>query len=118
MATSGGGPGVVYEIRGRRPVRRSAVGLKEHTRWVTSVAFNADGARLASGSLDSTVKLWDVKTGQLKATFLGHKRDVTSVAFNTDGTMLASGGGSGDGTVRLWDVKTGKNQATLQGHTY
>ncbi len=34
--------------------------LVGHTDWVNSVAFSADGRRLVSGSLDSSVRLWDV----------------------------------------------------------
>ena len=59
------------------------------------------------------MRLWDVKTGQHKATLQGHTGVVTSVAFSPDGLTLASG--SWDKTVRLWDVKTGQPKATLQG---
>src|SRR5262249_45752491 len=38
--------------------------LKGHSDLVTSLAFSADGTRLASGSDDKTVKLWDAQTGQ------------------------------------------------------
>ena len=70
---------------------------------------------LASGSDDSTVRLWDAKTGQHKATLTGHTGTVRSVAFSPDGDTLASG--SIDNTVRLWDAKTGLHKATLTGHT-
>ena len=39
---------------------------------IWSVAFTSDGKTLASGSDDKTVKLWDVATGQERATLKGH----------------------------------------------
>jgi WD40 repeat protein len=38
--------------------------VKGHSSWVTGVAFSSDNRRLASGSWDETVKVWDVPTGQ------------------------------------------------------
>ena len=74
------------------------------TRWVNSVAFSPDGTTLASGAgrPDNTVRLWDVATGQHKATLTGHTNSILSVAFSPDGTTLASGGG--DGTALLWNL--------------
>ena len=48
------------------------------------------------------VRLWDVGTGQLKATLEGHTSYIFSVVFSPDGTTLASG--SYDGTIWLWDM--------------
>ena len=68
-----------------------------------------------SGSQDHTVKVWDVGTGQERATLKGHADPVTSVALSGDGKTLASG--SVDRTVKVWDVGTGQERATLKGHT-
>jgi hypothetical protein len=74
-----------------------------HTSLVTSVAFSADGQRLASASWDQTVKVWDAVTGQDTLTLKGHTSLVTSVAFSADGKRLASG--SDDQTVKVWDAR-------------
>ena len=81
---------------------------------VRSVSFSSDGATLASGARDGTVKLWDVATRELVATLEGHTSGVNSVSFSLDGAILASG--AWDGTVKLWDVATGEIIATLEGH--
>ena len=88
--------------------------LQGHADRVRSVAYAPDGQTLASGSLDQTVRLWDVAAGQEIATLQGHTDRVTSVAFSPDGQTLASG--SLDRTVRLWDVATRQELAILQGH--
>src|SRR3984885_12340385 len=80
--------------------------LAGHTDWVYSVAFSPDGARIASGSGDRTIQLWDAKTGaEIGELLRGHNNWVNSVAFSPDGARIASG--SSDKTIQLWDAKTG-----------
>ncbi len=91
--------------------------LRSHRGGVKSVAFSPDGQWLASGSLDNSIILWDVKTGTPIGTpWQGHSSGVMSVAFSPDGLRLASG--SGDNSIILWDVKTGMPIGTpWQGHS-
>ncbi|KAF6525555.1 hypothetical protein HZS61_011350 [Fusarium oxysporum f. sp. conglutinans] len=88
--------------------------LEGHHSSVTSVAFSADGQRVASGSSDETVKIWDAVTGACVQTLEGHDDSVTSVAFSADGQRVASG--SSDETVKIWDAATGACVQTLEGH--
>ncbi|MGH9775002.1 MAG: toll/interleukin-1 receptor domain-containing protein [Candidatus Acidiferrales bacterium] len=88
--------------------------LSGHTASVRAVSFSPDARWLASGSVDQTIKLWDVATGQEVRTLSGHTGSVWSVAFSPDGRWLASG--STDQTVKLWDVTTGQELRTLSGH--
>jgi WD40 repeat protein len=89
--------------------------ILRHNDAVQSVAFSPDGKRLATGSWDRTVKLWDAATGQELLTLKGDLGWVNSVAFSTDGKRLATG--SSDGTVRLWDASTGQKLLTIIGHS-
>ncbi|KIK37359.1 hypothetical protein CY34DRAFT_810405, partial [Suillus luteus UH-Slu-Lm8-n1] len=91
--------------------------INGHTDGVRSVAFSPDGARIATGSDDGTVRLWDAATGQpVGEPLLGHTSSVTSVSFSPDGTRIVSG--SLDETVRLWDVATRQPIGEpLLGHT-
>ena len=85
-------------------------GLPGHTDIVTGVAVSPNGMRIASGSFDHTVRLWNwnAKWGSLlddvHYTLKGHTDVVFSVAFSPDGYTLASA--SADNTIRLWDVRT------------
>ena len=86
-----------------------------HTGAVHSVAFSPDGRLALSGSLDNSLKLWEVATGRELRSFNGHTNYVNSVAFSPDGRFALSG--SEDTTLKLWDVATGKELRTFNGHT-
>ena len=58
--------------------------------------------KLASGSYDRTVRLWNPQSGQLMNTFVGHDKAVWSVAFNPQDHTLASG--SADETIKIWQL--------------
>src|SRR5262245_8313683 len=88
--------------------------LKAHGDSVFSVAFSTDVRTMAGGSHDSTVKLWDAKSGVELATLKGHGDSVILVAFSPDGRTLASV--SSDSTVKLWDARSGAELVTLKGH--
>ena len=91
-----------------------AVTHEGHTGDVTAVVFSPDGATLASGDTDNTIRLWDVGARQHRTALTGHTGTVTALTFSKDGTILVSG--SRDNTIRLWNTATGKHLDTLEGH--
>ena len=70
-----------------------------------AVGFSPDSKLAASGSVDTTVRLWDVTEGAARQTLEGHSALVYTVAFSPDSKLVASG--SADKTIRLWDATTG-----------
>jgi WD40 repeat protein len=89
--------------------------LKGHSDIIKSVAVHPNGEIIASGSLDQTIKLWHLATGELLHTITGHSGGVTCVAFSSNGQILASSSANPDGTIKLWDTETWKLKGTLKG---
>ncbi|KIM19685.1 hypothetical protein M408DRAFT_83185, partial [Serendipita vermifera MAFF 305830] len=91
--------------------------LSGHTSWVNSVSFSPGGTRIASGSSDRTIRVWDAETGEnVIGPLEGHSDSVNSVSFSPDGTRIVSG--SSDNTIRIWDVERGVTViGPLEGHT-
>lgn len=82
-----------------------------HTKGVTSVAFSANGSSIVSGSEDTTLRVWDVPSGQCLHVLSGHTDIVTSVRFASAGRRVVST--SWDETVRLWDAVAGVETKTI-----
>jgi len=92
------------------------LGLTGHWAYVRSISWAPDGKRLASGSNDKTVRIWEVATGTELSQLTGHSDPVRSVSWAPDGIRLASG--SNDGTVRIWEAATGKELSRLRQHKH
>ena len=98
------------KMRGHRPIwNRSKIPV-----GIRSLTFAPDGNTFASGSEDTTIRIWNTKRGSKRATLKGHTGWVTALAFSTDGDTLASG--DTDGTVRIWNVKKKRELFELKGH--
>jgi WD40 repeat protein len=84
-------------------------------RGVWAVAVSADGRRAVSGGAGGVVRVWDLASGALLHTLVGHDGFVAAVAVSADGSRAVSGGG--DGTVRVWNLDLGELMYTLAGNT-
>jgi WD40 repeat protein len=76
---------------------------------VTGIAFGPEGGVLATSSEDSFVRLWKVRTGQLRKTLVRHGGKVFAVAFSRDGRWLVTGGLRKAGVWQIGD-------SDLEGH--
>ncbi|KAF4337194.1 vegetative incompatibility het-e-1 [Fusarium beomiforme] len=83
--------------------------------WVKSVVFSHDSKKVASGSHDETIRIWDAETGECERELKGHSNLVSSVVFSHDSKKVASG--SNDKTIRIWDTETGACERVLEGHS-
>lgn len=81
-----------------------------HKDGITCLQFNRK--YLMSGSYDTTIKIWNVETGECIKTLAGHSKGVRALAF--DSQKLITGGL--DSTVKVWNYHSGKCIATYRGH--
>jgi hypothetical protein len=87
-----------------------------HNGAVTSVACNPTTARFAaSGSIDGSIKIWDVVEGKETMLIVGHSGAVWCVSYSPDARVVASA--SSDRMVKVWSASTGENVVTIRGHT-
>jgi WD40 repeat protein len=89
--------------------------LRGHDNDVRSVAFSPYGSQIASGSLDETVRIWDVQTGNAFGKPIRGHTAVWSVAWSPASPRMAS---SSERTVVVWDANTRERVALLEGHKH
>lgn len=70
-----------------------------------------DGVHVVSGSLDTSIRVWDAETGALKHTLMGHQSLTSGMELKNN--ILVSG--NADSTVKVWDILTGQCLQTLSG---
>ena len=87
--------------------------LSGHAGAIPDIAYSPDGSKLATGSGDGTVIIWDTSTGAKVLTLTGHSSQIQAVSFSPDGQLLATG--SEDNTAKIWDVATGQEVLSLPG---
>ena len=86
-----------------------------HSASINTVAWSPDGKRIASGSDDHTVQVWDAANGGHVFTYRGHTDHVVTAAWSPDGKRIASG--SNDGTAQVWDAADGGHVFIYRGHS-
>ncbi|KAI1468533.1 WD40 repeat-like protein [Daldinia caldariorum] len=108
FASSGGDRAVfLWDVATAQTLRRFGGGQQSHTARINCVAFaGEDDSLLVSGGLDTTVRVWDVKSNSLKPVqVLAEARDSVSAVAVRGPEIVA---GSVDGRVRTYDVRMGR----------
>lgn len=70
-----------------------------------------DGIHVVSGSLDTSIRVWDAETGSCKHALMGHQSLTSGMELRSN--ILVSG--NADSTVKVWDIITGQCLQTLSG---
>jgi WD40 repeat protein/tRNA A-37 threonylcarbamoyl transferase component Bud32 len=96
--------------------------MRGHENQIYHLAFSPDGTKIVSGSMDRTVRVWDLSRGPGDGrdvrplhVLKGHTGWIEQVSFSPDGKRIVSC--AYDSTLRYWNAETGELLAVLQGHT-
>lgn len=79
---------------------------------VYSIVYDKYRNRCASGSMDNTVKLWDIATGECLQTFTGHTSLVGLLGMSPNNIVSAAA----DASLRVWDANTHELKHVLSSH--
>lgn len=84
-----------------------------HSGDVATMSLSPDKSCFLTGSVDRTVKLWDLRDPkECKQTFWGHKSDVNSVCFHPSGYAFVTA--AEDKSARLWDIRSDQQVAEFK----
>jgi serine/threonine protein kinase/Tol biopolymer transport system component len=86
-----------------------------HSAPVPALSWSPDGMYIASGSYDTTVKVWEANTGKVLLSYNDHTGPVLSVAWSPDGKTLVSS--DAEHVVQVWHAATGKNVMAYTEHS-
>lgn len=84
--------------------------------WITvvySVVLDSARNQACSGSMDSTVRVWNLQTGECQHTLTGHASLVGLLGLSPSYLVSAAA----DSTLRIWDPDSGELRNTLAAHT-
>jgi WD40 repeat protein/tRNA A-37 threonylcarbamoyl transferase component Bud32 len=81
---------------------------------VKSIAVSPTGKTVAAACLDRLVRVWDVASGDLTATLVGHGGNVNSVKFVSETSIVSAGR---DSVICAWDIASARRTQVFRGHS-
>ncbi|KAK4204789.1 hypothetical protein QBC40DRAFT_272380 [Triangularia verruculosa] len=100
---AGGGKTLEIDARGEEVAEKGSI-------YAMGVTHNV----VANGGPESTVRLWDPKSGKRITKFVGHTDMIRSILISENGDLIMSA--SSDQTVKVWSVAAGRCMHTLTMH--
>lgn len=96
---------------------RLIASLIGHESEICKALWNYSGYLIATGSLDGTARIWDVRRlDKCLFNIQKHQSEILDIAFDTKGYRLATA--SKDRTARIWNIDSVlKSESTMKGHT-
>jgi WD40 repeat protein len=92
--------------------------LLGHENGVTDISWSPDSEKLASSSLDTTARVWDLATGEADLVFNMHEESVDHIEWSPDGSSIATSSEEIRHEVLIWDPETGELIEELSNFDY
>lgn len=99
----------IWNARTGEPIRKIEPGAG----GLNKAAFSPDGQFVVAVGVNMFARTWNVATGELQHTLVGHTIEPYMAAYSHDGSKIITAGGQ-DGMVKIWNAGTGKEESTLQ----
>jgi WD40 repeat protein len=93
--------------------------FNEHLGAVTCLKFTSDNTVFISGSIDSSIKIWDINNRVVRKTLTGHRKGwasgITDIDISKDNRFIVSVADS-DNYIKIWDIEKGREIFSVNGH--
>lgn len=90
--------------------------LKGHSDSVEKILITPDGRRVISSSVDKTIRIWDLDSGEQLHALRGHQSIISVFMILPDGRRLVTSSIE-DFSVKVWDIESGRQLYVMRGHT-